>query len=61
MDKILKSRMLSYYENQIAPCANNNLSSAYSGNIVNLNNIQEYTSQGNRNNYSPQFSYFRPN
>ena len=61
MDKILKSRMLSFYEKHVEPCANNTLSSTYSTNITNLNNIQEYTSNGSRNNYSPQFSYYKPN
>jgi len=61
MDKILKSRMLSFYEKQVEPVNNNTLSSSYSSNIVNLNNIQEYTSDGSRNNYSPAYSFYKPN
>uniref|UniRef100_A0A6C0HUN5 Uncharacterized protein n=1 Tax=viral metagenome TaxID=1070528 RepID=A0A6C0HUN5_9ZZZZ len=59
MDKILKSKMLAYYEKQVPEKTNSALTSNYSSNLVNLNNVQEYTSNGSSNNYSPSYSYFR--
>ena len=61
MDRILKSKMLAFYEKQVSNKTNSTLTSSYSSNIVNLNNIQEYTSRGSSNNYSPAFSYFKEN
>ncbi len=61
MDRILKSKMLAYYEKQVSEKTNSTLTSSYSSNIVNLNNIQEYTSNGSSNNYSPAYSYYRQN
>jgi len=61
MDRILKSKMLAYYEKQVPEKTNSALTSNYSSNLVNLNNIQEYTSNGSSNNYSPSYSYFRQN
>ncbi len=61
MDRILKSKMLAYYEKQVSDKTNSTLTSSYSSNIVNLNNIQEYSSNGSSNNYSPSYSYFKPN
>jgi len=60
MDRILKARMLTYYEKQIPTESTSTLTSTYSSNIVNLNNVQEFTPMGNRNNYSPSYSYFKP-
>ncbi len=59
MDRILKAKMLSYYEKQVDTNTNSTLTSSYSTNITNLNNIQEYTPFGNRNNYSPSYTYFK--
>jgi hypothetical protein len=59
MDRILKAKMLSYYEKQVDTKTNSTLTSSYSSNITNLNNIQEYTPFGNKNNYSPSYSYFK--
>ncbi len=59
MDRLLKSRMLSYYEKQAEPIVNNTLTHTYNGDLVNLNNQQEYNAYGSRNNYAPSFSYFR--
>ncbi len=61
MDRILKSKMLAYYEKQVPEKTNSALTSNYTSNIVNLNNIQEYTSNGSSNNYSPAYSYFKSN
>jgi hypothetical protein len=58
MDLILKAKMLSYYEKQANNNVNNTLTSTYNSNLTNLNNMQEYSTFGSRNNYSPQFSYF---
>jgi hypothetical protein len=59
MDRLLKSRMLSYYEKQSESTVNNTLTNTYNGDLVNLNNQQEYNTFGSRNNYAPSFSYFR--
>jgi hypothetical protein len=61
MDRILKARMLTFYERQIPEAINSTLTSSYSANIVNLNNVQEFSTMGNRNNYAPSYSYFKPN
>ena len=61
MDRILKAKMLSYYDKQADQTTNNQLTSTYTSNITNLNNIQEYTPFGSTNNYSPSYSYFKPN
>jgi len=61
MDRILKAKMLSYYDKQADQTTNSTLTSTYSSNITNLNNIQEYTPFGSTNNYSPSYSYFKPN
>jgi hypothetical protein len=59
MDRILKAKMLSYYDKQADQTTNNQLTSTYSSNITNLNNIQEYTPNGSANNYAPSFSYYK--
>ena len=59
MDRILKAKMLSYYDKQADQITNNQLTSTYSSNITNLNNIQEYTPNGSANNYAPSFSYYK--
>lgn len=59
MDRILKAKMLSYYQKHIPDNENNSMTSVYSANIVSLNNIQEYTAYGNANNYNPLYSYFK--
>ena len=59
MDRILKAKMLAYYDKQADQKTNSTLTSTYSSNITNLNNIQEYTPSGNANNYSPSYSYYR--
>jgi hypothetical protein len=61
MDRILKARMLTFYERQIPEEINSTLTNTYSNNIVNLNNVQEFSTMGNRNNYAPSYSYFKPN
>jgi hypothetical protein len=61
MDRILKAKMLSYYDKQADQTTNSTLTSTYSSNISNLNNVQEYTPFGSTNNYSPSYSYFKPN
>lgn len=61
MDKILKAKMLAYYEKQVEPAVNNNLTSTYNSNLINLNTQQEFNVLGSKNNYSPMFSYFREN
>ncbi len=53
--------MLAYYEKLVPEKTNTALTSNYSSNLVNLNNIQEYTSNGSSNNYSPSFSYYKSN
>ncbi len=59
MDRILKAKMLSYYQKQVEPIDNNTLTNKYNNNLVNLNNYQEYTSSGSRNNYAPNYSFFK--
>jgi hypothetical protein len=59
MDRILKAKMLSYYEKQVDDKTNLSLTSSYSTNITNLNNVQEYTPLGSQANYSPSYSYFK--
>ncbi len=59
MDRVVKSRMLSYYEKQADPIVKNTLTNTYNSDLVNLNNQQEYNAFGSRNNYAPSFSYFR--
>lgn len=59
MDRILKAKMLSYYDKQADQLTNSQLTSTYSSNITNLNNVQEYTVSGSANNYSPSYSYFK--
>lgn len=61
MDRILKAKMLSYYEKQVDDKTNLSLTSTYSTNITRLNNIQEYTPSGSQSNYSPSYSYFKNN
>ena len=61
MDRILKAKMLAYYEKQTDPIVNNTLTNLYNSNLVNLNSMQEYTALGNANNYAPSFSYFTEN
>lgn len=61
MDRILKAKMLAYYEKQADANVNNTLTSTYNSNLVNLNSMQEYTALGNTNNYAPSFSYFTDN
>ena len=59
MDRVLKAKMLAYYDKQVDKTTNSQLTSTYSSNIVNLNNVQEYTPSGSANNYSPSYSYFK--
>jgi hypothetical protein len=59
MDRILKAKMLSYYQRQVDPIDNNTLTNKYNSNLVNLNNYQEYSATGSKNNYAPNYSYFR--
>lgn len=61
MDRILKAKMLSYYEKQADQTTNSTLTSSYSSNITNLNNIQEYTPLGSASNYSPSYSFYKEN
>jgi hypothetical protein len=58
MDRILKAKMLAFYENKVDKGVNNTLTSTYSSNLTNLNNMQEYSTFGSKNNYAPSFSYF---
>lgn len=58
MEKILRSKMLAYYEKQVDKQVNDTLTSTYNNNLVNLNTHQEYNPFGSRNNYAPNFSYF---
>ncbi len=60
MDRILKAKMLSYYQKQVDPIDNNTITNKYNSNLVNLNNYQEYSSSGSRNNYAPNYSFFKP-
>jgi hypothetical protein len=61
MDRLLKAKMLAYYEKQVEPSVNNTLTSTYNSNLINLNTQQEFNVLGSKNNYSPMFSYFREN
>lgn len=61
MERILKAKMLSYYEKQVDDKTNSTLTSTYSSNITNLNNIQEYTPFGSQSNYSPSYAFFKEN
>lgn len=58
MERILRAKMLAFYQKQVDKDINNTLTSTYNMNLTNLNNIQEYTPFGNSNNYSPSYSYF---
>jgi hypothetical protein len=59
MDRILKARMLAYYEKNVDSSVNNSLTNTYNSNLISLNNQQEYNTFGSSNNYAPSFSYFR--
>ena len=59
MDRILKAKMLSYYEKQADDKTNNTLTTTYNSNLINLNSQQEYNTFGSSNNYAPSFSYFK--
>ncbi len=59
MDRILKAKMLSYYQKQVEPIDNNTLTNKYNSNLTNLNNYQEYSATGSRNNYAPNYSFFK--
>ena len=59
MDRILKAKMLSYYQKQSDPIDNNTLTNKYNSNLTNLNNYQEYSANGSRNNYAPNYSFFK--
>jgi hypothetical protein len=52
MKRILESKMLAFYEKQVGSQVNNSLTGAYNANLVNLNNIMEYTPNGQRGNYN---------
>jgi hypothetical protein len=58
MNRILTSKMLAYYEKQVDKKVNDTLTSTYTADIVNLNNMQEYNPFGSRNNYAPMFSFY---
>ena len=51
MQRILQAKMLAYYEKQISKESNNTITGTYNNNLVNYNNIMEYTPNGNRNDY----------
>ena len=57
MHRILSAKMLAYYEKQDT---SNSMAGRYIDNLVNLNNAEEYTFNGNSNsfNQAPSFSYF---
>lgn len=60
MQRILQSKMLAYYEKNVDQKVNNSLTGPYNANLTNLNNIMEYTPNGNRGNYNfSQPSYFK--
>jgi hypothetical protein len=61
MDRLLKAKMLAYYEKQVEPSVNNTLTNTYNSNLINLNTQQEFNVLGSKNNYSPMFSYFKEN
>ena len=50
MQRLLQSKMLAYYEKEVSKEVNNSLTGTYNNNLINLNNIMEYTPFGNRNN-----------
>ena len=52
MQRILQAKMLAYYEKEVSKEVNNSLTGTYNANLTNLNNIMEYTPNGNRNNYN---------
>lgn len=58
MERILRAKMLAYYQKQVDKEVNDTLTSTYNMNLTNLNNVQEYTPFGSANNYSPSYSYF---
>lgn len=58
MERILRAKMLAYYEKQVDKSVNDSLTSTYNKNITNLNSVQEYTPYGSANNYAPSFSFF---
>ena len=51
MKRILESKMLAYFEKNIDMNANNSITGTYNNNLVNYNNIMEYTPNGNNNDY----------
>ena len=51
MERLLQAKMLAFYEARVDVTTNNTLTNNYMSNLVNLNNIEEYTPLGNRNNY----------
>ena len=51
MERLLQAKMLAYFETRVDVMTNNTLTNNYMSNLVNLNNIEEYTPLGNRNNY----------
>jgi hypothetical protein len=51
MERLLQSKMLSFFEKRVDAMTNNTLANNYMSNLVNLNNVEEYTPLGNRNNY----------
>ena len=62
MERILKSKMLAYFEKKIEPSEDKSLTGVYNKNLTNFNNVMEYTPNGNRNNYNMiQPSYFKNN
>lgn len=58
MERVLRAKMLAYYQKEVDKDVNNTLTSTYNMNLTNLNNIQEYTPFGSSNNYNPSYSYF---
>jgi hypothetical protein len=58
MERLLRAKMLAYYQKQVDKDVNDTLTSTYNMNLTNLNNVQEYTPFGSANNYSPSYSYF---
>ena len=55
MQRILNAKMLAYYEKQVD---DNTMTGTYNMDLIKLNTQQEYTVDGNKNNYAPSFSYF---
>lgn len=58
MERVLRAKMLAYYQKEVDQNVNDTLTSTYNMNLTNLNNVQEYTPFGSSNNYSPNYSYF---